>query len=139
MLHKRSWFPFVVFFLTLVLIALVVSSFTGKGQLEKRGQGAPPITMISDITYQRELSGNVKTFLNAYATATDDASRSALVQTMLNQLLHMRVPAQEKDLHLELALSLQQMKEGLANHSQDASEGFARLNDAVSQTSWLHL
>lgn len=137
MFHKRSWFPFAVLFLSLVLGVFVFFSFYTK-QTQTISQTQP--TRISDVTYQHELTSNVTSFLDAYPKAIDDSARYNLVQTMLNQLLRMRVPAQEKDLHLELALSLQQMKEGLYNHSpQDVADGFARFKDAVSQTSWLHL
>ena len=136
MLHKRPWFLVLVFLLSLALGMFIYSSYSAKVQQTKPSASTPA---ISDEAYQQELNGTVKTFLTAYTAAADDSAKSTLVQTLLNQLLHMRVPAQEKDLHLELALSLQQMKEGLQNHSQDATDGLTRFREAVTKTPWMKL
>ncbi|MEK7452533.1 MAG: hypothetical protein AAB664_04285 [Patescibacteria group bacterium] len=137
MFHKRSWFPFVVVFLTIVLFGFFYVSYRSKSLSIKNAPAT--VSSISDELYKKNISIYIKSFFDKYPSAKDDAERTMLVQELFNQLLHMRVPMQEKDLHLELALSLQQMKDGLANHSQDLPEGFARLKDAVTQTSWLHL
>ncbi len=136
MLHKRPWFLLFVFFLSAALGVLIFFSYTANVQQTK-----PPVEtpIVSDEAYQKELTISVKSFLTSYSAVGDDGAKSALVQSFLNQLLHMRVPAQEKDLHLELALSLQQMKEGLQNHSQDAVDGLTRFRNAVTKASWLKL
>ena len=134
-MHKRSWFPYITFLLSLILVGLIIFSFVSKSSTEKTVSATPT---VSESEYQSELQKHVSIFSPAYAAATSDADRTAAVQTMMNSLLSMHVPADDKDLHLELALSLQSMKDALAS-GKDASDGFTRFKTAVTSATWLHL
>ena len=136
MIHKHNWFPGITLLLSLVLVGLIIFSMMTKApSVQKSTQTGPT---VSESAYQTDMQKTVQTFLTSFSGATSDTERTAAVQSALDALLRMRVPADDKDLHLELAISLQNMKERLAA-GKDASDGLAQFKTAAASSSWLHL
>ena len=136
MIHKHNWFPGVTLLLSLILVALIIfSMMTATPAVKKTVETVPA---VSESAYQAEMQKTVQTFLTSFSGATSDTERTAAVQSALDALLRMRVPADDKDLHLELAISLQNMKERLVA-GKDASDGLAQFKTSAASSSWLHL
>ena len=133
-MKQKNFFPWIVFFLTLVLMGLFIFTFTQKvnnTSLQNRG--------LTDAQYHSALQTVLKKFFVSYREAPDQASRAVVVEQTLAALLSMRVPAKEKEIHLDLAIQLAKMKQGFLSNPQDIDEGFVSIQHIVSQTSWLHL
>lgn len=131
------FFPLLVFALTLILVTVFVFSVS-----PKYGEQKPAVSEtvpVSEEQYQAALTAVLKKFITSYDAASDDSVRAHLVDQTLATLLSMRVPAAFKDLHLELAISLQKMKQGFVSNPQDVTDGYTQIKTSVSQTSWLHL
>lgn len=132
-----SFFPFIILALTLILVSGFVFLSSPKNALQKNASSQ--VSLVSDAQYQDALTSVLKKFVNLYDSATSDTVRAEIVQNTLNALLSMRVPAAFKDLHLELAIALQKMKQGFASNPQDISDGYIQVKALISQTSWLRL
>jgi len=125
--HRHSFFPFVLAVLTLALVVFMFYAFTdtplGSSQPEQ------VLNPVSDEQYQKELRLLTTEFIDSYQKATDPSSRNVLVDQALSSLLALRVPSQNKELHLDLAIDLSQLR-------QDEST-FPRFVDRVSSQDWL--
>ncbi len=136
-MRRPSFFPLLVLALTLTLVTMFIFVVSPTSIVQKKI--VTQDRTITDTRYQTALAIVLKKFLTSYAAAPDDATRSGIAEETLNTLLSMRVPAGEKDLHLELAISLQKIKQGLSANPQDAADGFVEMQTIISQTTWLHL
>jgi len=136
-MKRPSFFPFILLALTLILVTAFVFSASPKTSVQKTNKSS--VSTVSDEQYQTALTAVLKKFVSVYDAAASDTEKTQAVQNTLNSLLSMRVPAEEKDLHLELALALQKMKQGFATNPQDILEGYASIKELISQTSWLHI
>lgn len=134
-MKRVSFFPLILLALTLILVYLFVFFSAPKQVKTTQTQ----VSAVSEGHYQEALASVLKKFFSVYDSATSDTVRAESVQTALNALLNMRVPASDKELHLELAIILQKMKQGITANPQDVSDGYSEIKDLISQTSWLHL
>jgi len=136
-MKQVSFFPFILLALTLILVTCFVF-LTPPKQMNNVN---PPLrtTIVSEEQYQDALEAVLKKFFSVYDSAASDTARAETVQNTLNSLLSMRVPVAFKDMHLELAIALQKMKQGFISNPQDVTDGYARLKELVSQSSWLQL
>lgn len=134
---STSFFPLIVLALTLILVSSFVFLSSPKQTEQKRV--SLQTSVITETQYQEALSAVLKKFFTVYDSATTDVVRAETVQNTLNALLSMRVPAGFKDLHLELAIAFQKMKQGFVSNPQDVTEGYEQVKTLSSQTSWLHL
>lgn len=136
-MKHTSFFPYIVLALTLMLVsAFLFFSFSNllqSGSIDARSSA------VSDAHYQSVLTRVLRDFFTSYRTATNDATREQIADQTLGMLLSMRVPSSKKDLHLELAIALQKIKQGFVSNPQDVTDGYAQLQDTVFQTSWIHL
>lgn len=136
-MRRYSFFPFILLALTLVLVTTFVFLASPKQNNQKTIRSEESV--VSEERYQQALKAVLKKFVSVYDAATSDADRSQIVESTLNALLSMRVPANEKDLHLELAITLQKMKQGFGTNPQAVLDGYAQIKELFSQTSWLNL
>ncbi|MBM5789996.1 hypothetical protein FJZ23_02850 [Candidatus Parcubacteria bacterium] len=129
MLHKRhSFFPFVLALLTLALVILMFYAFTGRepAPAERAVEPSP----VSASRYEGSLVSLMDAFIGAYDAQPDDASRLALTEQALADLLSLRVPADEKDRHLALAVGLNRLEQAL--RARDAEETQAAFDEIAS-------
>lgn len=136
-MKHAPFFPLLILALTLVLVTVFVFSASPKYREQKTivSETLP----VSEEQYQAALTAVLKKFITSYDTASEDSVRARVVDQALATLLSMRVPAAFKDLHLELAISLQKMKQGFISNPQDVTDGYMQIKTNVSQTSWLRL
>ena len=107
--HRSILFPVVLIGLTLALAATVYFSVSPKSAVVPESKIIP----VNDELYRNELTNIIQTFQTQYRSAPDDLRRLLLVEATLRNLLSLRVPAMYKELHLDLAVSLNLIMNGL--------------------------
>ena len=133
MLHRHpTFFPLVLVFLTLGLVGFMVVMFAKPSSF---GEKVSPT--ISEDAYRLEMKEFMASFETRYQAASDDLKKVVLVENTLNKLLSIKVPETYKDLHLELAFSLNAIREGLREKSAALAEGEQRLKNLLAKESWL--
>lgn len=128
-----TFFPLALALLTLALIAFMVVAFSGGKASSLMANETPA---VSDDAYQEQAKAVMVSFEAEYKAA-DDLAKLLLVEKTLNALLALRVPVSFKDLHLELAFSLNQMREGLRGDAKVRREGEAHLQKVLTDNPWL--
>lgn len=124
--HQRhSFFPLVLGLLTLGLIVLMFYAFAGRHPSETTPSTQP--NPVSAQEYEQSLQALMSTFVVTYDESTDDLSRLVLVEQTLANLLALRVPAEDKQTHLELAVGLNQMQQALRAKSGEEKAVFGRI------------
>lgn len=136
-MKHTSFFPFIVLALTLILVSGFV--FLSSPKHAQQNSASSQVSLVSDAEYQQALTTVLKRFFSVYDSATSDSARAESVQGTLNSVLSMRVPASFKDLHLELAIALQKMKQGFSSNPQDVTDGYKQIKTLILQTSWLRV
>lgn len=126
MFHHRhhSFFPFVLALLTFGLIVLMYFSFTIVKVETKSIQQI--IVPVSSQEYESELKEIGNGFTASYVSSETDIAKLVLVEKTLSELLSLRVPAEFKDKHLELAVLLNQIQTALLEQ-KDTKEFFDEL------------
>ena len=124
--HRRhSFFPLVLALLTLLLIVLMFYAFTGTQPTANRVTSE--VTPVSSQEYQQELRALIQSFIEQYGQKEDDILRLVLVEQTLQSLLSLRVPVEAKEMHLSIAVELNQMQQALREKSGAEKAAFERL------------
>ncbi|MEK7615176.1 MAG: hypothetical protein AAB431_02220 [Patescibacteria group bacterium] len=133
--HRHSFFPLILALLTIALLAFMFFTFTNReGNAPIREDVVAP---VSEPDYQKNLQTLTKKFIDGYTQTEDQAKRLTLAEQTLSSLLTMRVPASFKDLHLELAVQMNQLKENLQPGAAGAKESFDQFVRTTKTQSWL--
>lgn len=137
--HKHSSFPLILILLSLGLIVFMFYSFTyEENQEQKSGQVTQEEVIPIDINqYRQDLSYIVRNFHDEYARATDDLAKLVVTESALEQMLDLIVPAEYKDLHLQLAVAFHQLEESLKSPNRSVSEAQTALDTLFGQYPWL--
>ena len=77
------------------------------------------IKPVNEDDYRQKISEVLQVFGEQFMASEDNAQKNMVTQQALDQLLEQRVPAQYKDLHLQLAIVWNQLQTALASGSQD--------------------
>lgn len=134
MLHQRSSFPYVVGALTLALAGFVAFAVTHR---TAPAPAAAPAEQVSDASYQSEMKGILLSFDAEYPKAKNDIARLVLVEATLAKVLAVRVPEAEKSFHLEIAVALNQWREGLRGDATALAAAKKRYAGAEASAAWL--
>lgn len=133
--HVHTWFPLVLFGISLALLLLVWVVFAP--QIENQ-QNVTTEPTVSVEDYQNQARIASRDFFNAYNNSTDQAEQIELVENARNDLLSLIVPGTHRDVHLELVVSLNLIEQGLKNDDQSkVTEGERRLEAVITQHGWL--
>lgn len=134
-IHHRSWFPFVLVGLTVSLVLLVALAYVNKQAPKQQSAQADVVT---ENEYQVAAAAVTRGFFARFDSVANDEERLELVESAQSELLELLVPSAEKDLHLELVMSLNLLKKGLSDDDDAAQlEGRRRLEAVFEQYSWL--
>lgn len=132
--HKRSFYPFAIAVLTLLLGGLMYLT------LAKSAPSAPSAAQpaVTEADYRSDANAVIAPFLNAYQQAGTDVAKLVAVENAVNGLMPLIVPAPFKDAHFGLAVSLTLMRDGLRGEDAAAVEsGYAKLMKLVGDYPWL--
>ncbi len=136
MLYRHpTFFPLILALLTLGLIGFMAVTFSNRSARVPGGSSeeAP----VNEDAYRSKMQSIMTGFAGKYYGAPDDLQKLVLSENALNAMLALRVPATYKDFHLELAFSLNLMREGLREKSDAQIDGERRLSELLSKEAWL--
>ena len=131
--HHAYAFPILVGVLTVALVLLVWQTVSPSVQ-----EGYPVLTEtrepVTAAEYEQSLQGVMDGFMMNYAIQSNQGDRRAYAGEVLQELLNLRVPAEKKDLHLQIAF-------GLNNLCQEDEEmcvsGFDQLFEIFAANPWI--
>jgi hypothetical protein len=108
--QRRSFYPFIIALLTLLLAALMFKTLTEPRRQNGTAQSTPPVT---ESDYRKEAHDVIAPFVVAYEDAQTDVQRLVAVEDALSGILPIVVPPSFKDIHLDLAVALTLMRDGI--------------------------
>jgi len=126
--HHRSFFLPALALLTVGLVVFMFFSLTDSFKPPEFSQQV--ITPVSSQEYTNSIKTIGKKFVESYGIAENDIARLVLVEETLSELLALRVPAEFKEKHLELAVLLSQMQTELRSQ-KDTTESFNRFTEIL--------
>ena len=137
--HKRrSFYPLVIALMTLTLGLLMFFALSRSGAPFANDRTAvSPTPAVTDADYRTNAHAVIAPFLLAYDATANDGVRLAAVEDALAALMPITVTASYKDVHLGLAVSLSQMRDGLRGEAGSLDTGYAKLKGIVASEPWL--
>ncbi|PJA45482.1 hypothetical protein CO174_02950 [Candidatus Uhrbacteria bacterium CG_4_9_14_3_um_filter_50_9] len=136
--QRNTYFPLTLTLLTLGLILFMFYAFTYKTEPAAYSIVTEVTEPVDAEAYRTDLAYAVVTFEDEYARASDDLSRLVAAENAVSTLLDMRVPTEYKDLHLELAITLNQLQAALRSTDRNADESLAALEQLKTLYPWLN-
>jgi len=128
--HHRSFFPVVLVGLTLVLVFVVLFATGPFTNLSRRGEIDVPTSERYEAQVQRILFAFDERFNMADATE----SRVFVAVQATDELLALVVPADLRDLHLELIITLNRLRQDLeAGNAAAVDASVRRLEELHAQ------
>ena len=140
--HHRTYFPFVLAAATLALLGLILFTFGGRFRPVEPIESADPVTAVE---YQADARAALKGLTAALTVAGSDAERVEILRDAQTELLELVVPAEFKDLHLDLVIVLSQwanVYEGTeetdgTKGTEDVEAVQARWQEIVTSNPWI--
>lgn len=130
MMHHKTFFPIIVAALTILLGLFIYSTFK-----ERITEPAPsPVTAVE---YQAGVHGAVSTLQDEIAAASSDTDRVTLLEARREQLLAELVPAEYKDAHLEMVMTISQWIAGYQGDEGKRAAAEERWSALVKQYPWI--
>ena len=133
--HPRTWFPLIVISLSLVLLITVLFLFK-PGEVQVVQETTQVSVTAAD--YQKSVAGVLGHLSENLDKAEDDLVRINLVQSLQNDLLNILVPADYRQVHLEMVIALNLINQGYLSGDHDqVAQGQTKLDLLVSQYDFL--
>src|SRR3989338_2293396 len=130
--HHPTFFPVMLALLTGGLIYFMFFAFTSKPIVLSAAT-----TVVDEGAYRESVKNIVAPFLKSFSSAPNDMAKLVLTENVLNTLLNVTVPVIYKEIHLELAISLNQMRDGLRGANGSFEDGKVRFERIVGANPWL--
>ena len=92
---------------------------------------------VSSIEYKNSLKEELYQLDAAFARAVDNTERVDAIGESRNKILDILVPAEYRDLHLEVAIVLSLLEQGYSGDDARLEEGDRRLGSLYDQYEWL--
>jgi len=130
--HPRSWFPFVLIGLTLILAVgvLLVRS--------PQQQQAEIISKVSVEDYQGSMKDQLANIFSELAVFESDESTAEFVSEKRDAVLGLMVPPEYRAVHLQIVVALNNMELGYKGDTERLNLGTADLQMILVQTPWLN-
>lgn len=135
--HQPFFFPLVLILLTLLLSVFMVWALGQEPTASDDLREIQPTPSVDAQVYQAEVAHMLQTFHDRFATAEDDDTKLLTAQTTLESLLNLRVPAELKDFHLDLALAFHQIQIALQAADDSVDDPLARIESLKNHYPWL--
>lgn len=132
--HPRTWFPLVLATLSIALLVFVMFNFNDEATQDPVEQ----VPAVSSEEYQENAGALIENFFEDLNGLETDADRLVLIQATEDGLLQLIVPADHREIHLEMVIALNLMTQGYAQADEiRLAEGQRRLQALYDQYSWL--
>ncbi len=129
--HRKSLFPYLVIFLSLVLVLFMFYTFSYKADKVITSNDA--VISVTTQDYQSDVKPVIESFDQKMLLAKDSLAQLVAVEESLNELLALRVPSDYQNIHLELALALNSMKENLRTGDRNIDEALVEWQTAKAK------
>ncbi len=135
---KRSYFPMVILFLSLGLVLFMVYSLTYTNTNSKKIKESLEVAEAININeYRVEMQNIIASYESEYQNTDDDLSKLIVVEKIIGKLLAIRVPDGYKEMHLELVVNLNTIKQALRSTKRDITIGQEKLSRTLARFPWL--
>jgi hypothetical protein len=134
--HRHSLFPLAIIALSLLLAGFMFWSLQKTNTSSTTIQEQEVVSVNPDV-YKADLKKIVQTFEEKFSAAQDDLDRLVATQTALTGLLGVRVPTEFKDLHLGLAIAMNQLEAALKSENRLTDKPLAAIEALVLEYHWL--
>lgn len=133
--HPRTWFPLVLFGLTMALLIFVFSFYWTPQTTENI---STPLPEVTEADYEAAVQLVMADFWDQYGAAETNEEKLDLVTRMQNNMLSLVVTPSYQANHLEFVIALNLMEQGLENDdSNKVAEGERRLEAVYEELEWL--
>ena len=133
--HPRTWFPLVLFGLTLALLLFVFFLYMGPKEVVNE---STPLPTVTEADYETSVSGIMAGFWEEYSFLETDEDKLDLVSRIQNNLLSVVVTPSYQETHLEFVIALNLMEQGYEiGDSGKVAEGERRLEAVYENLTWL--
>lgn len=134
MTKKGPSFGLILCSATLILVAAFI--FLSPPAQQRAIEVSDSQSSISTDIYESSVNTALKNTWTINPDTAFDQDKAA-VSSALESLLNMRVPAERKETHLDLVLTMQKIKQGLASNPQAANEALVHLVEMKNNNEWL--
>jgi len=118
--RRKSLFPYLVAFLSLILVVFMFYAFSYKTNRVIKTDDA--VLAVTSEDYKKDVQPIIESFDQKMVLANDPLAQLVAVEESLNDLLAVRVPTEYQSVHLRLALALNAMKETLRTGDRNIDE-----------------
>ncbi len=133
--HPRTWFPLVLFGLTMALLIFVFSFYWTPKNTENV---STPLPEVTDADYEAGAQSIMSDFWDLYSAAENDEEKLDLVTRIQNNMLSLVVTPSYQETHLEFVIALNLMEQGFENDDANkVAEGERRLEAVFEELEWL--
>lgn len=137
-IHKHSLFPVVIIGLTLALGGFIYLTVTSAPEVQTQSSAVvEEITPVNEGDYQEEMQNTLDKFYSAVASAEEDLDVLVAVESAQFSMTNVRVPAQYRDVHLQLALAFTEMQLELKSGERNIEPLLEEMGALVDATDWL--
>lgn len=139
-IHKHSLFPVAVLLLTVVLGIFIYLTVTSTPEVtEPSSVNIEEVTPVDEGEYTQEMQAIVETFFDVIETSEDDLDALIAAESAQFSMLNIRVPAEYRDTHLQIALALTEIQLELKEDERNIDPLIEELQRLVEEAEWLSL
>lgn len=107
--HRHSFFPLVIILLTLLLGVFIIMTVS-RDQTQTTESQTDTVVPVDAAVYRTDLVGLITTFETDVALTQDAQAQTLAAEQAFTSLVALRVPPEDKQLHLNLALLFTRMQ-----------------------------
>jgi hypothetical protein len=139
-IHQHSFFPVAVLLLTVVLGIFIYLTVTSTPEVtEPSSVNREEVTPVDEGEYTQEMQAIVETFFDVIETSEDDLDALIAAESAQFSMLNIRVPAEYRDTHLQIALALTEIQLELKEDERNIDPLIEELQRLVEEAEWLSL
>lgn len=139
-IHKHSLFPVAVLLLTAALGVFIYLTVTSTPDAaEPSAVNMEEVTPVDEGEYTQEMQAIVEKFFEAMETSEDDLDALIAAESAQYSMLNIRVPAEYRDTHLQIALALTEIQLELKEDERNIDPLIEDLQGLIEEAEWLRL
>lgn len=133
MFHRQSWFPALVTVLTVALAVIIIALFRGRVPTT----ATTAISPVTEAQYQSNVKQIVGTLPAQLTAAASDDARVTLLSNDRDALLNLTVPADQRDLHLNMVMTINAWIAGYQGDAVKLAAAQTAWNQIVQENAWI--
>jgi hypothetical protein len=139
-IHQHSLFPVAIVLLTAALGVFIYFTVTsGPEAAETSVVNIEEVTPVDEGEYTQEMQTIVEKFFESMEGSEDDLDALIAAESAQFSMLNIRVPAEYRDTHLQIALALTEIQLELKEDERNIDPMIEDLQRLIEETEWLSL